>query len=62
MIPATTIITNANRVIEVLYCERVTRKGTALIKLAKVAPAPRVTNTAGNAQQIKVDVEANKEK
>ena len=61
-IPATTIITNAKSVIEILYCDRVIKKGATLIKLAKVAPAPKVTNTAGNAQQIKVDVEANKEK
>ena len=61
-IPAKTIITNAKRVIEILYCDRVIKKGAALIKLAKVAPAPKVTNTAGNAQQINVDVEANNEK
>jgi|TARA_B100000795_G_scaffold162753_1_gene122266 hypothetical protein len=62
IIPATTIITKAKRLIDILYCDRVTKKGAALTKLAKVAPAPKVTNTAGNAQQINVDVEANNEK
>ena len=33
-----------------------------VIKLAKVAPAPKATNKAGRAQQISVDEEANKEK
>jgi len=33
-----------------------------VIKLAKVAPAPRATNKAGSAQQTNVDEEANKEK
>ena len=43
-IPATTIITNAKSVIEILYCDRVIKKDATLIKLAKVAPAPKVTN------------------
>ncbi len=33
-----------------------------VIKLAKVAPAPKATNNAGRAQQTSVDEEANKEK
>ena len=33
-----------------------------VIKLAKVAPAPKATNKAGRAQQTSVDEEANKEK
>lgn len=31
-------------------------------KLAKLAPAPRVTKIAGRAQHIRVEVEANREK
>jgi uncharacterized membrane-anchored protein len=57
-----TIIANANRLIGNLYCDRVTKKGAALTRLAKLAPAPKLTNTAGKAQQINVDVEANNEK
>ena len=52
----------ANSVIWSLYCDRTIRKGNTVIKLAKVAPAPRATNKAGRAQQTKVDEEANKEK
>ncbi len=33
-----------------------------VIKLAKVAPAPKATNKAGRAQQTIVDEETNKEK
>ena len=33
-----------------------------MIKLAKEAPAPTATNTAGKAQHINVDDEANKDK
>ena len=52
----------ANNVICSLYCDRTIRKGKTVIKLAKVAPAPKATNRAGRAQQTSVDEEANKEK
>ena len=52
----------ANNVICSLYCDKTIRKGNTVIKLAKVAPAPRATNKAGRAQQTNVDEEANKEK
>ena len=45
-----------------MYCDRTIRKGKTVIKLAKVAPAPKATNKAGKAQQTNVDEEANKEK
>ena len=32
------------------------------MRLAKLAPAPKATKTAGKAQQIKVEDDANKEK
>ena len=44
-----------------MYCDKVTRKGNIVIKLAKLAPAPTKTNNEGKAQQINVDEEANKE-
>ena len=53
---------SANNVICSLYCDKTIRKGNPVIKLAKVAPAPRATNKAGSAQQTNVDEEANKEK
>ena len=53
---------NANNVICSLYCDKTIRKGNTVIRLAKVAPAPRATNKAGSAQQTNVDEEANKEK
>ncbi len=43
--------------IYILYCEIVINNGTALTKLANVAPAPTATKRAGRAQQIKVDDE-----
>ena len=52
----------ANNVICSLYCDKTIRKGKTVIRLAKVAPAPRATNKAGSAQQTNVDEEANKEK
>jgi hypothetical protein len=52
----------ANNVICSLYCDKTIRKGKIVIKLAKVAPAPKITNKAGRAQQTSVDEEANKEK
>ena len=57
-----TIINNANRVIYILYWDKVIKKGKTVIKLAKEAPAPRATNIAGKAQQIKVEEDANNEK
>ena len=57
-----TIINNANRVIYILYWDKVIKKGKTVIKLAKAAPAPRATNIAGKAQQIKVEDDANNEK
>ena len=38
------------------------KKGNAVIKLAKLAPAPSATKIAGKAQQINVDEDANNEK
>ena len=52
----------ANNVICSLYCDKTIRKGKMVIKLAKVAPAPKATYKAGRAQQTSVDEEANKEK
>ena len=57
-----TIINNANRVIYILYWDKVIKKGKTVIKFAKDAPAPRATNIAGKAQQIKVEDDANNEK
>ena len=57
-----TIINNANRVIYILYWDKVIKKGKTAIKLAKDAPAPRAINIAGKAQQIKVEDDANNEK
>ena len=57
-----TIITNAAREISILYCDNTIKNGKELTKLANDAPAPRATNSAGKAQQIKVDDDANREK
>lgn len=57
-----TIINNANRVIYILYWDKIIKKGKTVIKLAKDAPAPRAINIAGKAQQIKVEDDANNEK
>jgi hypothetical protein len=46
----------------ILYRDSTIKNGNTLIKLAKLAPAPNVTNRAGSAQQISVEVEANREK
>tara|TARA_B110000881_G_scaffold73611_1_gene64037 strand:- start:28 stop:303 length:276 start_codon:yes stop_codon:yes gene_type:complete len=62
IIPAITTRKKANALIGTLYCETVIKKGNTLTRLAKLAPAPKLTNNAGKAQQIKVEVEANKEK
>lgn len=62
MIPATTIKRKAKALIGTLYWDRVTKKGKVPTRLAKLAPAPKLTNKAGKAQQINVEVEANKEK
>jgi len=62
MIPATTIISNAKLLMGTLYSDRDTKKGKVLTRLAKLAPAPKLTNNAGKAQHINVEVEANKAK
>lgn len=62
MIPATTIIKKAKLLIGTLYSDIETRKGNVLTRLAKLAPAPKLTNNAGKAQHINVEVETNKEK
>ena len=62
MIPAATIKRKANALIGTLYWDKVIKKGKVPTRLAKLAPAPKLTNNAGKAQQIKVEVEANKEK
>jgi hypothetical protein len=51
----------ADTVICNLYCETTIRNGKTLSKLAKLAPAPKATNSAGNAQQSSVEVEAKSE-
>ena len=38
------------------------KNGKMVIRLAKLAPAPRATKIAGRAQQINVEDEANNEK
>ena len=38
------------------------KNGKIVIRLAKLAPAPRATKIAGRAQQTKVEDEANSEK
>ncbi|GIR49294.1 MAG: hypothetical protein CM15mP58_13910 [Burkholderiaceae bacterium] len=40
----------------------VIRNGKTLMKLAKLAPAPNMTNIAGRAQQKSVDDDVNNEK
>ena len=37
------------------------KRGNIVTRLAKLAPAPIVTNNEGSAQQIKVDDDANKD-
>ena len=55
-------MTSAAREICTLYCDTTIRNGNTLNKLAKLAPAPKVTNSAGSAQQSSVEVDANSEK
>jgi len=62
MTPATPIIRDAIIVIKILYFDKTIRTGKMLNRLAKLAPAPSATNTAGKAQHTKVDVDANNEK
>ena len=57
-----TIIANAAIVMANLYCDRTIKKGNMLKRLAKLAPAPIKTKTAGKAQQISVDDDAKSEK
>ena len=47
---------------QTLYWDKTIRKGKAVIKLAKDAPAPIAINIAGKAQQIKVDDDANNDR
>jgi hypothetical protein len=51
----------AKQVIATLCWDRVVKKGKKLTKLANDAPAPSVTNSAGMAQQIKVEDDKNNE-
>jgi len=60
--PAISNITKAKKVMWILYCERVIRKGKVLTRAAKLAPAPKATKTAGKAQQTRVEDEANSDK
>ena len=46
----------------ILYWDSTIKKGNTPSRLAKLAPAPRTTKSAGSAQQINVQVEANSEK
>ena len=46
----------------ILYWDSTIKKGNTPSRLAKLAPAPRVTKSAGRAQQTNVEVEANSEK
>lgn len=62
MTPAAPIIKSAIIVIKILYFDKTMRTGKTLNRLAKLAPAPNATNTAGKAQHTKVDVDANNEK
>jgi hypothetical protein len=48
-------------VIGILYIDKVIKNGAEEIRLAKVAPAPSITKSAGRAQQISVEEAANKE-
>ena len=52
----------ANNVNSILYTDNVIKNGKTLMKLAKLAPAPNMTNTAGRAQQKSVDDDVNNEK
>ena len=60
--PAIKIKIKAEIEIITLYFEIVIKNGKNVSKLAKLAPAPSNTKAAGSAQQINVDVDANKEK
>ena len=52
----------ANNVNSILYTDNVIKNGKTLMKLAKLAPAPNMTNIAGRAQQKSVDDDVNNEK
>ncbi len=45
----------------ILYFESETKKGKAVTRLARVAPAPKKIKKAGKAQQSRVEVDANKD-
>ena len=53
---------NATSEIKTLYLDKIGKNGNRLIRVAKLAPAPMRIKAAGNAQQIRVDDEANKER
>ena len=53
---------NATSEIKTLYLDKIGKNGNRLIRVAKLAPAPIRIKVAGNAQQIRVDDEANKER
>ena len=46
MIPATTIKRKAKALIGTLYWDKVIKKGKVPTRLAKLAPAPKLTNNA----------------
>jgi len=46
----------------ILYWDSTINTGNTPTRLAKLAPAPTATKSAGRAQQINVEVEANSEK
>ena len=52
----------ANNVNSILYTDNVIKNGKTLTKLAKLAPAPNMTNIAGSAQQKSVDDDVSNEK
>ena len=53
---------NATSEIKTLYLDKIGKNGNRLIRVAKLAPAPIRIKAAGNAQQIRVDDEANKDR
>lgn len=60
--PASTNTTSVNTDMYILYFEIIISWGKTLTIDAKVAPAPRATNKAGNAQHINVDDDAKRVK
>ena len=62
MQPTVRSIVSAKQLFDIWYSDSIIKKGKVPTQLEKLAPAPGVTSSAGNAQQIKVDVDANSEK